>query len=165
VSDTSAPPEPPLFAIGTAVYARRGDEILILKRAAGALTGAWYLPGGALDPGESIERCAERELEEEAGLRPTGPLTLVGITPMAVYGREVLIVSYACDASGEVRLSDEHSEARWIRPERYREEFFAEANVRRIEERNARVGRIVRGIQQDVDRYLALRGRLPPPVA
>jgi 8-oxo-dGTP pyrophosphatase MutT (NUDIX family) len=153
VSDT--PPEVPLFALGTSIYARRGDDILILRRAAGAMTGSWYLPGGALDPGETLEACAERELWEEAGLRPSSPLALIGIVPMEIYGRSTLIVGYACEVEpGEVKLSHEHSEARWIRPERFRSEFFAEDNVAAIEAKSARVGRIVRGIQQDLDRYL-----------
>ena len=29
----------------------------------------WEIPAGRLDPGETPERCAERELEEEAGMR------------------------------------------------------------------------------------------------
>ena len=33
--------DPALFAMGTAVYARRGREILILKRAGGAMSGSW----------------------------------------------------------------------------------------------------------------------------
>jgi mutator protein MutT len=147
---------PPLFAMGTSVYARRGDDILILKRAVGAMSGSWYLPGGALDPGETLEQCAARELREEAGLRPAGPLALIGIVPMHIYDHSSLIVGYACDVEpGEVKLSHEHSDARWIRPEAFREQFFAEANVRAIEQRNERVGSIVRGIQQDLDRYLA----------
>ncbi|NLF04651.1 MAG: NUDIX domain-containing protein [Actinomycetales bacterium] len=32
-----------------------------------------FLPGGRLEPGESLQRAAERELEEEAGSRPLGP--------------------------------------------------------------------------------------------
>jgi hypothetical protein len=74
---------------------------------------------------------------------------------MEIYERPTLIVGYACDvAAGGVKLSHEHSEARWIRPARFRGEFFPEQNVAAIEARNARVGRIVRGIQQDLDRYL-----------
>jgi 8-oxo-dGTP diphosphatase len=147
---------PPLFAMGTSVYARRDEEILILKRAGGAMSGSWYLPGGALDPDETLERCAARELEEEAGLVPAGPLALIGIVPMHIYGRPSLIVGYACDVKpGAVKLSHEHSDWRWIRPEQFREEFFAEESVRAIEARNERVGSIVRGIQQDLDRYLA----------
>lgn len=152
---TDAPPQPPLFAIGTSVYAQRGDDILILKRAMGEFTESWYLPGGALDPGEMPEQCAMRELEEESGLRPQGPLSLIGLVPMHIYGHPVLTLSYACDVEpGEVKLSPEHSEARWVRPERYRHEFFGDENVAAIEARNDRVGQIVRGIQQDLDRYL-----------
>ncbi len=152
---SETPVDVPLFALGTSVYARRGDDLLILKRAAGAMRGSWYLPGGALDPGETLEQCAERELWEEAGLRPSGRLALVGIVPMEIYGRSTLIVGYACDvAAGEVKLSDEHSAARWIRPEQFRSEFFSEDGVAAVEAQNARVGRIVRGIQQDLDRYL-----------
>jgi ADP-ribose pyrophosphatase len=32
----------------------------------------WELPAGRLDPGESVEEAARRELEEEVGLRPRG---------------------------------------------------------------------------------------------
>ena len=156
MGDPQSFPEPPLFAMGTSVYAQRGDEILILKRAVGAMVGSWYLPGGALDPGETLEQGAARELEEEAGLRPDGPLHLIGIMPMHLYEHDMFIVAYACNVEpGEVKLSHEHSDARWIRPERFRHEFFAEENVTAIEARSERVGRIVRGIQQDLDRYLA----------
>ena len=151
-------PEPPLFAMGTSVYAERDGEILILKRALGALSGSWYLPGGALDPGETIEQCAIRELREEAGLVPDGPLELIGLIQMPLYGRELFIASYACScAESDVVLSDEHSDQRWIPAARYRGEFFAEENVARIEAANERVGRIVRGIQQDLDAYLKRR--------
>ena len=152
--------EPPLYGMGTGIYARRDGKILILKRALGALSGSWYLPGGALDRGETLEACALRELREESGLVPTGPLALIGIVPMHVYGRDTFIVNYACDCDrGEVVISEEHSDARWVEPRAYRDEFFAEENVRTLEARNERVGRIVRGIQRDLDAYLAWLAR------
>lgn len=152
---SESPPTPPLFAIGTTVYARRDDRILILKRAVGAFVDSWILPGGALDPGETPEECAIRELEEESGLRADGPLAMIGAVPMHVYGHSMISLSYTCAVRpGDVVLSHEHSEARWITPELYRAEFFAEPNVAAIEARNQRVGRIVRGVQQDLDRYL-----------
>ncbi|WP_420813808.1 NUDIX domain-containing protein [Phytoactinopolyspora endophytica] len=40
--------------------------------------GVWFLPGGTREPGESIEDCAARELEEEAGARLESPLLWVG---------------------------------------------------------------------------------------
>jgi 8-oxo-dGTP diphosphatase len=146
------------YAMGTAVYAQRDDRILVLKRAVGAMAGSWYLPGGALDPGESLEAGAARELFEETALRPASPLVLIGLVPMHIYGRDVLIVGYACDCEpGDVVLSAEHSDFRWVDPRQFREESFSEENVRRIETANARIGAIVRGIQRDLDRYLAWR--------
>ncbi len=37
----------------------------------------WEIPAGKLDPGESLERCAQRELEEETGYR-AGELVSLG---------------------------------------------------------------------------------------
>jgi 8-oxo-dGTP diphosphatase len=144
------------YALGTALYARRAGQILVLKRAVGAMTGSWYLPGGALDPGESLEAGAVRELREESGLTPTSALVLIGLVPMHLYGRELLIVGYACECNeGDVVLSHEHDDHRWVDPQQFRNESFSEENVRNLEAANARVGAMVRGIQTDLDRYLA----------
>jgi ADP-ribose pyrophosphatase YjhB (NUDIX family) len=103
----------PLFLVSAGVYLERDGKILILERAAGALIGFWSLPGGLLDAGESPEDGARRELFEEAGLRPAGPLTLVAVTGFHVYGHDAIRLVYAGDAAhGEVRLSHEQSRAR-----------------------------------------------------
>ncbi|UFZ04913.1 NUDIX hydrolase [Bradyrhizobium ontarionense] len=53
------------------------DRLLLFKfvHLAGALTGQqfWATPGGALDPGESYEAAACREMFEETGLRIDDP--------------------------------------------------------------------------------------------
>lgn len=38
----------------------------------------WFLPGGTREHGEGIEECVRRELREEAGARPAGPLHWIG---------------------------------------------------------------------------------------
>lgn len=38
----------------------------------------WELPGGMLEPGESLRQAAVRELFEESGQEPAGPLEFVG---------------------------------------------------------------------------------------
>ena len=91
-----APADVPLYALGALVYAERGDQILLLRRAGGVLSGQWYLPGGAVEAGETPEQGAIRELVEESGLSPDGDMHLVGVYPVWQYGREWLHVSYRC---------------------------------------------------------------------
>ncbi len=55
----------PLFHVHVDAIVRRGEEILIMKRAMGAMTGAWYIPGGALEENESQEAGVRREIREE----------------------------------------------------------------------------------------------------
>ncbi len=56
------------------------DEVLLVRQYRYATGGTLYeVPAGKLDPGESPETCARRELEEEAGCRagrlePLGPM-------------------------------------------------------------------------------------------
>jgi 8-oxo-dGTP diphosphatase len=148
----------PLFALSAAVFVERDGEILLLKRAGGEMTGAWYIPGGAVDAGETVEEAARRELFEESGLAPTGPLTCVGVSHMEAYGLESLQVLYACDcAPGDVVLSDEHSAARWMDAATYRERYFSDEILARFESTDRRIWSMLGGIRAAIDAYVAWR--------
>ncbi|MBI1360209.1 MAG: NUDIX domain-containing protein [Alphaproteobacteria bacterium] len=59
-----------------------GDGRVLLFRfsySVGSLAGRnwWATPGGGVEPGESLEACALRELEEETGLRRDDPGPMV----------------------------------------------------------------------------------------
>ncbi len=56
----------PLSVVSTVV--RKGDEILLIKRARGAYAGYWSIPGGKVEPDEHLADAAERELAEEAAI-------------------------------------------------------------------------------------------------
>jgi 8-oxo-dGTP pyrophosphatase MutT (NUDIX family) len=146
-----------LYRLSSAVFAERAGKILLLKRAVGALTGGWYLPGGGVDPGESVQEAARRELFEESALAPSGPLTCVAVAHMFVYGHESLQVCYACDCpDGDVVLSHEHSEAQWIDPASYREQFSDDV-IARFANADPRVTIMLDNIRAAVDSYLRWR--------
>lgn len=145
------------YALSTVVYTERADgQILLLKRAEGsALAGQYFPPGGIVDPGEDPWAAAERELLEETGLRPSGPLSMVGCYPMFVYGQKMLQLSFRCQVTGEAALSHEHTDFMWAAPADV--VAFLRPEVRaQIADGNPQVAEILESIAQDFGRYLAI---------
>ena len=66
-------PRYPIVGIGVAVL--RPGAVLLVRRGRPPSLGAWSLPGGAQELGETAEQAARRELAEETGLM-VGALTL-----------------------------------------------------------------------------------------
>jgi len=46
----------------------RGEAVLLIVRAKGALKGLWSLPGGHIEPGETARAAAQREVLEETAV-------------------------------------------------------------------------------------------------
>lgn len=73
-------PPTPVTAAGGLVVRREGGEpllLLIYRR------GAWDLPKGKLDPGETVAECAVREVQEEVGINE---LTITADAGTTVHG-------------------------------------------------------------------------------
>ena len=56
----------PVVAVGGVAVAR--GSLLLVRRATDPQRGRWSIPGGRVEPGESLSRAVERELREETGL-------------------------------------------------------------------------------------------------
>ncbi|MGI8540179.1 MAG: NUDIX domain-containing protein [Rubrobacteraceae bacterium] len=56
------------FGIRVGAVLRRRGSILLVRHEKPGAEPYWVLPGGRLEPGETIPECAERELLEEANL-------------------------------------------------------------------------------------------------
>jgi ADP-ribose pyrophosphatase YjhB (NUDIX family) len=57
------------FGIRVGVVIEHDGALLLVRHEKPGREPYWVLPGGRLEPGETIPECAERELLEETGLR------------------------------------------------------------------------------------------------
>ncbi len=101
------------------IFDEAHEKVLLTRRSD---NGLWCLPGGKMEPGESIEECCKREVLEETGLI-IEPRRLIGVysnrDQLVVYkdGAKVqmLVLSFeASIAGGSLGLSNETTDAQYF---------------------------------------------------
>jgi 8-oxo-dGTP diphosphatase len=96
----------------------RGDRILLVRRAFAPARGAWDVPGGFVERGETIERAARREVREELGV-DVRIERFVGIFP-DTYGPErcpslnIYYLGRLRRGTAHLRAGDDAAECRWF---------------------------------------------------
>ena len=90
-------------------------EILILKRHPKSRTDpdTWELPGGKMEKGEFFDEGLLREIKEETNLECKVGDLAIAIQHDYPYKRTVQMIMYLDDVKGEVKISDEHTDARY----------------------------------------------------
>ena len=94
----------------------RGDEILLQKRVKKDWKG-YTLPGGHVEPGESIVDGVIREMEEETGLRIANP-KLCGIKQFPIDGGRYLVFLFRCQEFSGDLVSSEEGKMEWVSRDR-----------------------------------------------
>jgi 8-oxo-dGTP diphosphatase len=123
MEEQQLPPIKTRFSIN--VIENSQSQLLLLKRSTKSKfgPGRWGFPAGHIEPGETPEACALRELKEEIGpvftikqLAAKGPVRdsyYGGIYEIYLYHHRWL--------DGEVSLNHEHSEYAWVGREDFKQ--------------------------------------------
>ena len=131
----------PVHTVSAAALISRGDEVLLIKNP----RRGWEFPGGMVDQGESVIAGLLREIHEETGLE-VKVIAFVGAysnkTIKQGYGPlegktlpPSLNLTFLCEyVSGEVVISEESLEAKWVSREEARKMVTYPAFIPRIDD-------------------------------
>ncbi len=112
MTETSQPL--PHKLIGVAVIHNDNGQILIdRRRQEGLLGGLWEFPGGKIEPGETVEQCIQREIQEELGIAVAVGDRLITIDHAYSHFRVTLYVHHCQHLSGDPQPL-ECDEVRWV---------------------------------------------------
>ena len=108
--------------VGVKVLLRSSDGtfLLIKRRGYEALNETWDIPGGRIDPAESLAVALKREVMEEIGVELTGIPQLIAAQDIFPSGKDIHVVrlTYVVDQQIEdITLSVEHSEYGYFTPD------------------------------------------------
>jgi mutator protein MutT len=126
------------------IFSPDRSQILLTRRRD---NGLWCLPGGRLDPGETVSECIVREVREETGLEAQ-VVRLIGVysTPDIVVeyadGNRIQFVAltFEVKTTGQPTLSDEVGEVGYFGPEQIQQLELHHNHAQRI--RDALAGSI-----------------------
>ena len=117
---------PRVVIVNRCFILNREGQILLLKRNSEEgkwSAGLWESPGGKLDEGQDISNALEREVVEETGLliRSKSRLSFIDSWILSAGPYKglpyILIFGVGELEAGEVRLSEEHTDHLWIKPD------------------------------------------------
>ena len=105
----------PHYTVTAAVLQRRGKVLLARRPSKGLLGGMWEFPGGKVEPGESLQDCLAREIQEELGVR-----IWVG-EPVGVYEHafshfSITLHAFKCELVEGKPRPVEAAELAWVAP-------------------------------------------------
>jgi acetyl-CoA carboxylase carboxyl transferase subunit beta len=105
-----------VLAAGAVITDAQGRVLLVL-RGHDPQKGRWSIPGGSVEPGETLAEAAQREVLEETGLHVQVGEELWSLRLPAGDGRIFEVHDFAATVNGgALAPGDDADDARWVAP-------------------------------------------------
>ncbi|WP_348063315.1 NUDIX domain-containing protein [Devosia sp.] len=122
------------MTFGARVMLVEGDKVFLIRH---TYVPGWQFPGGGVEPAETAEYAAAREVLEETGYRVVGAMELFGLyhntSPVTDRDHVAFFVSHKFEKAFEFRANREIAEAGWF-DRRQLPEKVTPATSQRIDE-------------------------------
>lgn len=115
---TAILPARPQLAVSASIF--RDGKVLLVRRAHAPGQGAYSLPGGRVEFGETLHDALHREIDEETTLRVeiAGLAGWREVLPATGGGGHYVVMSFAARwRSGAPALNTEHDDFQWRQPD------------------------------------------------
>ncbi|MBQ4480312.1 MAG: lipoyl synthase [Victivallales bacterium] len=123
------------LSVCAALVFQGGRLLLATRRPGSMLAGKWEFPGGKVRPGEALEGCISRELEEELGLT-IRRASCFGETTYNYPDKTVCLHFMLCEiVPGSQAVPREGQRCGWFLPEEWGSLDFAPADLKFLESR------------------------------
>jgi 8-oxo-dGTP diphosphatase len=86
----------------------RGGEVLLVRRGKTPYLNHWSLPGGGVEPGETLEQAVRREVREETGLE-------ISVRGVAAHRGNITVFRVEI-SGGELCAGDDAVECEFVEP-------------------------------------------------
>lgn len=101
-----------LFEVSQYIVVMNEGKILMLQASdLTRISGKWSFPGGHIDYGETVDESLKREVKEEANI----DIEIISPIKTDVIKDTYTTIFAAKYVSGEIKLSEEHSDYRWVK--------------------------------------------------
>ena len=114
-------PDYPMVGVGVVVW--KDETVLLIQRGKPPRAGAWSLPGGRQELGETTREAGMREVLEETGIKIEikdliDVVDTINRDDSGHVRMQYTLVDYWAEwKSGEPTASTDAADARWVRPE------------------------------------------------
>jgi len=100
-----------------AAVAMHDGMVLVTRRAPGEkLAGMWEFPGGKLEPGETVQQCIVRELDEELGVAARAG-DVIAKTVYAYAGGVIELIAVEVVLLDKTLCLSVHDAFKWVFPD------------------------------------------------
>ncbi|BDC18968.1 NUDIX hydrolase [Acidianus sp. HS-5] len=104
--------ERPLIAVGGVILSDK--KVLLVQRSKPPNKGAWAIPGGKVEYGETLKEALRREMKEELDV-DVNPEDLIGVIEIIKEGFHYVILDFLCEIKhGKIKAGSDALDAKFF---------------------------------------------------